>query len=61
MPKDFTGFFAKRLNDYCKLEVSEAKVGDEKSNPERIIAPSGYQNKIRRVGKSLLIEVSGES
>jgi two-component system chemotaxis response regulator CheB len=60
MPKDFTSFFAKRLNDYCKLEVTEAKVGDEIKPGKVLIAPSGYQTKIRRVGKSLLIEVSEE-
>lgn len=58
MPKDFTAFFAKRLNDYCNLEVTEAKAGDEIKPGRVLIAPSGYQTKLRRVGQSLIVEVS---
>jgi two-component system chemotaxis response regulator CheB len=60
MPKDFTGFFAKRLDDYCMLEVTEAKTGDEIKPGKVFIAPSGYQTKLRKVGNSLIVEVSEE-
>ena len=60
MPKDFTGFFAKRLNDYCNLEVAEARAGDEIKPGKVLIAPSGYQTKLKRVGKSLIVEVSDQ-
>jgi Chemotaxis response regulator containing a CheY-like receiver domain and a methylesterase domain len=60
MPKDFTSFFAKRLNDYCQLEVAEAKAGDVIKPGQVLIAPSGYQTKLRRVGNSLVVEVSEE-
>jgi two-component system, chemotaxis family, protein-glutamate methylesterase/glutaminase len=61
MPKDFTSFFAERLNDYCKLEVCEAKSGDEIKPGRILIAPSGYQTKVKRMGdRRLLVEVSDE-
>jgi two-component system chemotaxis response regulator CheB len=60
MPKDFTGFFAKRLNDYSSLEVCEAKSGDEIKPGRVLIAPSGYQTKVKRMGDRLLVEVSEE-
>jgi two-component system, chemotaxis family, protein-glutamate methylesterase/glutaminase len=58
MPKDFTKYFAKRLNDYCELEVTEAKTGDEISPGKILIAPSGYQTKLRRTERTLVVEVS---
>jgi two-component system, chemotaxis family, protein-glutamate methylesterase/glutaminase len=60
MPKGFTDFFARRLNDYCQLEVTEAKTGDEIKPGRVLIAPSGYQTKLRRIGESLVVEVSEE-
>jgi two-component system chemotaxis response regulator CheB len=60
MPKDFTKFFANRLNDYCNLEVCVAKTGDEVKAGKILVAPSGYQTKLRRVGQSLIVEVSEE-
>lgn len=60
MPKGFTGFFAKRLDTYCKLEVMEAKNGDEVKPGRVLIAPAGYQTKLRREGERLVVEVSEE-
>lgn len=60
MPKGFTDFFAKRLNTYCKLEVTEAKTGDEIKPGRILIAPAGYQTKLRRAGDLLVAEVSEE-
>ncbi len=60
MPKDFTAVFAKRLNDFCALEVTEAKTGDLIEPGKVLIAPSGYQTKIIRVKDSLQIVVSEE-
>ncbi len=60
MPKGFTGFFAKRLDTYCKLEVVEAKTGDEMKPGRVLIAPAGYQTKLSREGERLVVEVSEE-
>ncbi len=60
MPKGFTEFFAKRLDTYCKLEVVEAKTGDEIKPGRVLIAPAGYQTKLRREGERLVVEVSEE-
>lgn len=41
MPAAFTGPFAKRLNECCKIEVLEAKSGDRLKNGVAFIAPGG--------------------
>lgn len=42
MPKGFTGAFAKRLNQNCKIKVREAKDGDILKDGEVLIAPGNF-------------------
>lgn len=43
MPPYFTGLFAKRLNDLCRITVKEAQDGDEVLPGVALIAPGGMQ------------------
>lgn len=60
MPKDFTAVFARRLNELCALEITEAKTGDAIAPGKALIAPSGYQTKVVRTKDSLIVEVTEE-
>ena len=60
MPKDFTQVFAKRLNEQCKMEVAEAKTGDQIKPGKILIAPSGHQTQVLRSKNSLVVEVSDQ-
>ncbi|MBT8762668.1 chemotaxis response regulator protein-glutamate methylesterase [Desulfohalobiaceae bacterium Ax17] len=46
MPKAFTGPFAKRLNESCKLKVKEAENGDVVKPGHVFVAPGGQHMKI---------------
>lgn len=50
MPKAFTGAFAERLNDICKLPVKEAENGEKVRAGQIFLSPGGVQTKIRRKG-----------
>lgn len=41
MPPGFTGMYAKRLNDQCRIHVKEAETGDLVSPGHVLIAPGG--------------------
>ena len=43
MPEAFTGPFAERLDQYCKIKVREARSGDRLSPGEALVAPGGQQ------------------
>jgi two-component system chemotaxis response regulator CheB len=43
MPPYFTGLFARRLNDLCRITVKEAQDGDEVLPGTALIAPGGQQ------------------
>lgn len=61
MPAKFTEAFAARLNQLCKIEVREAKDGDEVKAGVALLAPGGLQMKlIKRAGR-LLISVVEET
>jgi len=42
MPPGFTGAFAKRLNEHCKIKVKEASDGEHLHAGEALIAPGGF-------------------
>jgi two-component system chemotaxis response regulator CheB len=46
MPADFTGAFARRLNDLCALPVREAVDGDKVTCGQVLVAPGGRQTTI---------------
>ncbi len=41
MPQGFTGMYAKRLNDQCRVQVKEAQTGDRVLPGHVLIAPGG--------------------
>lgn len=48
MPPGFTKMYADRLNRLCKMEVREAKDGDEVRRGLALVAPADYQCRIVR-------------
>ncbi len=50
MPAGFTKMYAERVNKLCKMEVREAKNGDEIHRGLVLIAPADYQTRIVRIG-----------
>lgn len=50
MPKAFTGAFAERLNEICRLPVKEAENGEKVRPGQVLLSPGGSQTKIRRRG-----------
>lgn len=50
MPSTFTGAFAERLNSLCKIEVREAKDGDQLRPGLALLAPGGKQMMIDKRG-----------
>ena len=44
MPPGFTGMYAKRLNDQCRVRVKEAQTGDQVRPGHVLIAPGGDQH-----------------
>ncbi len=57
MPKGFTAALAKRLNEVCNLEVSEARNGDLVRPGKILVAPAGYQTRIVEREQYLYVEV----
>ncbi len=50
MPPGFTAMYAERLNRLCKMEVREAKNGDEIRRGLALVAPADFQAKVVRSG-----------
>ncbi|MBR3705126.1 MAG: chemotaxis response regulator protein-glutamate methylesterase [Oscillospiraceae bacterium] len=50
MPPGFTAMYAERLNRLCKMEVREAKNGDEIRRGLALVAPADFQAKVVRNG-----------
>lgn len=50
MPEGFTKMYAERLNRICKLEVREAKSGDQIRPGLVLLAPGGKQMRVVRLG-----------
>ena len=50
MPPGFTAMYAERLNRLCKMEVREAKNGDEIRRGLALVAPADFQAKVVRTG-----------
>lgn len=61
MPKAFTGTFAERLNDLCKLNVKEAANHDPIKPGQVLLTPGGSQTRVRKRGISdFYIEISDD-
>lgn len=50
MPPGFTKMYADRLNRLCKMEVREAKNGDELHRGLALVAPADLQARVVRIG-----------
>ena len=50
MPPGFTAMYAERLNRLCKMEVREAKHGDEIRRGLALVAPADFQARVVRSG-----------
>ena len=61
MPPGFTAMYAERLNRLCKMEVREAKNGDEIRRGLALVAPADFQAKVVRTGNRYTLScVHGE-
>lgn len=55
MPRGFTGMYAERLNRLCRMEVREAKNGDELRRGLALVAPADLQARVVRIGNKYTI------
>ena len=55
MPKGFTQMYADRLNRICKMEVREAKNGDELPRGLALVAPADLQCRVVRIGEKYTV------
>ncbi len=55
MPPGFTAMYAERLNRLCKMEVREAKNGDEIRRGLALVAPADLQARVVRTGNRYTI------
>jgi two-component system chemotaxis response regulator CheB len=58
MPAGFTGAFARRLNETCRVEVKEAETGDRVREGRALIAPGNRHTEIHRTGAHYLVQVT---
>lgn len=57
MPEKFTGAFAARLNDLCRIEVREARSGDRVLPGRALIAPGGRHMLLKRNGAQYHVDI----
>lgn len=57
MPGSFTPAFAERLNQLCKIEVREAKDGDELKPGVALLAPGGMQMELVKKGSRARLRI----
>lgn len=55
MPRGFTGMYAERLNRLCRMEVREAKNGDELHRGLALVAPADLQARVVRIGNKYTV------
>ncbi|VAW59682.1 Chemotaxis response regulator protein-glutamate methylesterase CheB [hydrothermal vent metagenome] len=61
MPATFTEAFAARLNQQCKIEIREAKNGDEVKAGVALLAPGGMQMKLEKRAGRMRVKVEEET
>jgi len=57
MPEVFTGQFAKRLDEICRIEVKEAETNDRLVSGRALIAPGNHHLGVRRSGALYFVDV----
>ncbi|MGI9516696.1 MAG: protein-glutamate methylesterase/protein-glutamine glutaminase [Pirellulaceae bacterium] len=60
MPSQYTKTLARRLNQYCALEVTEASDNSEVGPGQIVIAPGGRQMKLESDGSRLLTKITDD-
>jgi two-component system chemotaxis response regulator CheB len=58
MPPDYTNMMARRMNEECSLQVSEAVDGETISPGHIYIAPGGYHLDLQPVGESVVAKLN---
>jgi two-component system, chemotaxis family, protein-glutamate methylesterase/glutaminase len=58
MPEKFTAAFAARLNQFCDVEVLEAKHGDRVLPGRVLVAPGGRHMAVHRDGAQYRVQIS---
>lgn len=58
MPQNFTKAFAKRLNDLCKIEVTESVEGERLAVGKAIIAQGNKHMEVRRSGANYYVTMT---
>ena len=58
MPPGFTAMYAERLNRLCKMEVREARNGDELHRGLALLAPADFQARVVRIGTKYTLSVA---
>ncbi len=61
MPAKFTEAFAGRLNQLCKIEVREARDGDELKPGLALLAPGGLQMKLEKRAGRMVVKIEEET
>jgi len=60
IPENFSKTFADRLNEICRIRVSEASSGERLEESHAYIAPGGKQMKVLQKGDGFFIEVNDD-
>ena len=60
MPPQFTGAFAARLNNACRMHAKEAVDGDPVQVGTILVAPGGYHMRLMRAGGSFVVRVTDD-
>ncbi len=61
MPRVFTGTFARRLDETCRIGVREAEDGDPVESGRVLVAPGGRHLEVVRAGDRLRVHLSDAS
>ncbi len=57
MPASFTTAFAQRMNDLCRITVTEARDGDTLANGIALLAPGNFHMLLKRSGARYYVQV----
>lgn len=60
MPGVFTKPFAERINKLCEIEIKEAEDNDIIKSGVALLAPGGYQMRVRKRNRECRVEISNE-
>jgi len=61
MPGQFSATFARRLNDFCRVQVREARNNDTVAGGLVLIAPGGHDMTLKRSGEKYVVRITDQS